>query len=404
MFKTDTEAIYYIEHQIHKRDLSEYKKILEKYHISTSGLKFIHVTGTNGKGSTVSYLRCLLNQAGKKVGTFTSPYLVSYHDRICIDQIPISSEDLLKIVNEYEEIIVGEQLSKFEIDVLIMLIYFQQQKVDYAIVEVGIGGRKDKTNVIASCLSLITNIGYDHMPSLGNTLAEVAYQKAGIIKKNTAVITTIQDQKCLDVVTEEAMKQNAKMVQVTIPKVEHYPICFDYQGIQDIELGNVALYQVQNAVLALEAFSYLGESLSQDKIKEALFNMKWPGRFERFDYQNHVVYIDGAHNIDGIHALHKTLQARKGTKKTIIFSALRDKDYPLMITFLQQYYDVYLTVFEDERKVEIDDLKAYPFVFASFEEAMRQALQQEGEIIITGSLHFISYVRNKLKQSYEKSS
>lgn len=395
MFNTAHEAIEYIEKQIHKSSLSAYQKILKQHHISTNGLKFIHVTGTNGKGSTVNYLRSLLNQAGYKVGTFTSPYLVSYHDRICIDQIPISDEALLEIMNEHYDWIVHEQLSKFEIDVLIMLIYFEHQHVDYAIVEVGIGGRYDKTNVIDSCLSLISNIGHDHIPSLGNTLEDIAYQKAGIIKENTAVITTVTQPSCLEVIKKEATLKQAQVIECHPPIVTGYPIMFEYRGIQ-LRMDQAALYQVSNACLAIEALFYLNVKLTDQQIENAINETSWPGRFEKIEYHGRSIYIDGAHNIDGIHALQKTIDAFKQKDIIIIFSALRDKDYEKMIAELEKHYTVFLTVFLDERKVSLDDLKVYTHVFSSFEEALTEALLTDQMIVVTGSLHFISDVRRKL--------
>ena len=395
MFKTAQEAIDYIERQIHKSPLSAYQKILRQHQIPTDTLKFIHVTGTNGKGSTVNYLRSLLNQAGYKVGTFTSPYLISYHDRICIDKLPISDEALLTIVNEHYEWIISEGLSKFEIDVLIMLVYFASQQVDYAIVEVGIGGRYDKTNVISSCLSLITNIGHDHIPSLGNNLEEIAFQKAGIIKENTAVITTVTQPDCLAVIKKEAELKQAQMMICQPPVVTAYPICFEYRNLP-LHLRQTALYQVENVCLALEALLYLKISLTPQQIETAILETSWPGRFEKIAYQGRSIYIDGAHNIDGIMALQKTIDAFKQKEVIIIFSALKDKDYKLMIAELEKHYTVYLTVFADERKVDLNDLKDHAHVFASFDEALNQAMMTDQMIVVTGSLHFISDVRRKL--------
>ena len=393
MFQNDQEAISYIESQRVKRSLEDYKKILEKYDIATNELYFIHVTGTNGKGSTVQYLRRLLNAAGKKVGTFTSPYMISYHDRFCIDGEPISSEALLMIANQYESVIVGEKLSKFEIDVLIMLIYFKLKKVDYAIVEVGIGGRYDKTNVIDSKLSLITNIGYDHMPSLGTTLKEVAYHKAGIIKSGSTVITTINQEECLNEIVKEAKDKKATLLMC--PRIYHPSLCFSYRGISNIDLGDVAYYQLPNAILALEAFFYLNIPLSEDKIKEALYQLSWPGRFEKIVYKNRDIYIDGAHNRDGIRALKETIQ-QKRLDPIVIFSALKDKDYKEMISCLSQDFNVIITSFDDERQMDLSEFPNHK-VFPCFEKALNEAFALSKDIVVTGSLHFISAVRKYLK-------
>lgn len=394
MFKTASDAIQFIESRIVKSSFKSYQEKLKKYAIDTNFTRFIHVTGTNGKGSTVNYLSHLLQQADFRVGTFTSPYMVSYHDRICINDMPISDEDLLEIVNQYYEMINNENLSKFEIDVLIMLVYFKKKKIDYGIIEVGIGGLNDKTNVIYSIMSLITNVGYDHMPSLGTTLQEVCRQKAGIIKKNSIVLTTVEELDLLNIISEVSNEKNAKMVQVVLPEVHQFPIQFDYLGYR-INLNNQALYQINNFCLALSALKSLGVSLSQEQVNDAINLSRWPGRFEMI---NDRVIIDGAHNINGIEALCKTLKA-KNEPFTIIFSALKDKDYPLMIEKLSQHYLVYLTVFEDERQIDLDLLKGYPYVFKNFQDACRSALALDQKIVFTGSLHFISEVRRFFKTS-----
>lgn len=394
MFKTASDAIQFIESRIVKSSFKSYQEKLKKYAIDTNFTRFIHVTGTNGKGSTVNYLSHLLQQAHFRVGTFTSPYMVSYHDRICINDKPISDEDLLAIVNQYYEMINNENLSKFEIDVLIMLVYFKKKKIDYGIIEVGIGGLNDKTNVIHSIMSLITNVGYDHMPSLGTTLQEVCRQKAGIIKENSIALTTVQELDLLNIISKVSNEKKAHMIQVVLPKVTRFPIQFNYLGYQ-INLNNQALYQINNFCLALSALKLLEVPLTQEQVNDAIKHSLWPGRFEII---NDRVIIDGAHNINGIEALCKTLKA-KNEPFTIIFSALRDKDYPLMIEKLSQHYLVYLTVFEDERQIDLDLLKGYPYVFKNFRDAYRSALALDQKIIFTGSLHFISEVRRFFKTS-----
>lgn len=394
MFKTASDAIQFIESRIVKSSFKSYQEKLKKYAIDTNFTRFIHVTGTNGKGSTVNYLSHLLQQAHFRVGTFTSPYMVSYHDRICINDKPISDEDLLAIVNQYYEMINNENLSKFEIDVLIMLVYFKKKKIDYGIIEVGIGGLNDKTNVIYSIMSLITNVGYDHMPSLGTTLQEVCRQKAGIIKENSIALTTVQELDLLNIISKVSNEKKAQMIQVVLPKVTRFPIQFNYLGYQ-INLNNQALYQINNFCLALSALKSLEVPLTQEQVNDAIKHSLWPGRFEII---NDRVIIDGAHNINGIEALCKTLKA-KNEPFTIIFSALRDKDYPLMIEKLSQHYLVYLTVFEDERQIDLDLLKGYPYVFKNFQDAYQSALALDQKIIFTGSLHFISEVRRFFKTS-----
>lgn len=391
MFKHSDEAIEFIDSRTIKSSFESYLKKIQRHHIPTNFTRFIHVTGTNGKGSTTYFLSQMLIDKGYKVGVFTSPYIISYHDRFRINNQKISDQELLNIVNEYYDIIIEENLSKFEIDVLIMLVYFSQLNVDYAIVEVGIGGKTDKTNVIESCLSLITNIGYDHVSMLGDSLEEITMHKAGIIKPNSCVITTIKQPQCLKIVEKVAQQQQAKFIKCDIYQINKNNqsiIYLDYV----LDFKHQPLYQINNFCLALEAFNYLGYSLSNEQMNNIINLSLIPGRFESI---NERVIIDGAHNIQGIEALMDSLDLLQ-EKIVIIFSALKDKDYMQMIHLLKSRYLVYITIFEDQRQLQLADLNECEYVFDNFEQAYKQALTLECKIVITGSLHFISFVREKL--------
>ncbi len=381
MFKDVNEAIAYVEKKVNKKTVDEYKEIMNRHHLSLQVPHIVHVTGTNGKGSTIHYLSEILIKKGYRVGTFTSPYLISYHDRFCINGIPIDDKNLLDIIQEYQELIEEEKLSKFEIDILIMIVYFNRENLDYALVEVGIGGLEDKTNIISGELEIITNIGHDHMPRLGNTLLDVCKHKAGIIKENTQVVSGVTQMDCRQYIKEIAQLRNSTVTFVDAV----YP--FNY--------GHLAIYQQRNITLACLAAKKLGIDISVEEVQEVIDSTFWKGRFETFTYQGREIIIDGAHNKDGIEALLETLLARK-QRYTIIFSALRDKDYPLMIAMLERYYDVYVTVFEDERRMNLEDLSSFKHTYASFQEALEEAMKEPYPIVMTGSLHFISYVRKFL--------
>ncbi len=388
MFKNIHEAIKFIEHKQSTNTLDSFFVKLKKHHISINITKFIHVTGTNGKGSTVHYLSQMLQTCGYKVGTFTSPYIVSYHDRICINNIPISDENLLSLINDHYWMIVEENLSKFEIDVLLMLAYFKQEYVDYAVIEVGIGGLYDKTNIINSYLSLVTNIGTDHMPRLGTSLVEVARQKAGIIKPYTTLLTTEKNKECLSAIDTVVKKHHGIMKCCTWVVNDDYQIeCLGYC----INVQHIPKYQYPNIVLAVYAMKYLMVDISNEQIETAIHQGINKGRFEQLDDR---LLVDGAHNVEAIEALIESLATIK-CPITVIFCALKDKNYKQMIKLLQSHYPLYLTTFNDHRAIQLDEIEDKVEIFENFELAYDKAKKNHGLVVVTGSLHFVSDVIKK---------
>lgn len=368
MFKTIKEALVYIEARRTKRTFQQFQETIEKHHFNIKLKNMIHIAGTNGKGSTVTYLKEILVFHGYRVGTFTSPYLIDHNDRICINGVPIRDEDLLTIINDLYPIIEQEQLSMFEIDILIMLKYFNNENLDYHIIETGIGGTNDKTNVLSSKISAITNIGYDHQFMLGNTLQEIASHKAGIIKENQIFLTTETNQEIL------SLFNTVCDTKQTVMKV--------VEPLTMYSLSNKASYQKNNAALAL-AIAKECILIDARKVQSALHHFSWPGRFEQFGK----VYLDGAHNIDGIKELVQTIKENKFENVGIIFSALQDKDVDEMLALLKEY-SLWQASFDDERFLMSKGI--------DFKKALFLASQQKDTIIVTGSLHFISAVRKYL--------
>lgn len=382
MFNDIKEAIEYIESKRTKRTFKQFQEIVNKYDFNVHQKNMIHIAGTNGKGSTTNFIKEILMKHGFTVGTFTSPYMIVHNDRICINGEMISDYQLLKIINELVEIIETERLSMFEIDVLIMLRYFDEQNLDYRIIETGIGGLHDKTNVIDSISSVITNIGYDHQFMLGDTLEEIALQKAGIIKTCKPCYTTKQSAKIIDVFEQVCKNKGSQLHVVEVDDVSDYPYYFNCLN-HVYKLVDCGSYQVKNAMLAITVCNDLIE-LDSKLVQEALEHFKWPGRFERFAN----IYLDGAHNIDGILALLQTLKDQRLEDVVIIFSALGDKDIDKMLELLKDY-PVVQASFEDERlKSKAPD----------FKDVLNQVQGKYKNIIVTGSLHFISAVRKYLKR------
>ena len=403
MFENVQDAIAYIESRRNKRSIDEFRETLNKCRIPMKQKNMIHIAGTNGKGSTVNYLRSILNAHGYKVGTFTSPYLICHNDRIRVDDVPISDEDLLYYINKYYDVIEEDGLSMFEIDVLIMLAYFETLDLDYRIIETGIGGLHDKTNVIDPIISVITNIGMDHQKQLGESIYDIINEKMGIIKPHQMFITSETKGTILARLQEQCDAQGAMMYVVPEYQVSRYPFHFHYRDMA-FTLENQGIYQVTNARLALTIASKLIH-LDSTLTTPAIENASWKGRYETLPYHERSVEIDGAHNVPGIKALIQTLRVKNEKDISIIFSCLTDKDItPMLDMMLKEGYTVYLTTFNDERAIDLSNVESRPglIIVDSFMEALKAAYVKKTHIVITGSLHFISRVRKYLIEEAKK--
>ena len=396
MFRNIDKAIAYIESKRHKNTIESFGRILEELGIDTKQKNMIHIAGTNGKGSTVNYLRSILNAHGYHVGSFTSPYMIKHNDRIRIDDHPISDEDLLALINKYESVIEEKNLSMFEIDVLIMLDYFSTHDLDYRIIECGIGGANDKTNVIQPIISAITNIGNDHLDQIGPSLYDVINEKMGQYFITSEVEGTV-----LARLQEQCDAMGATMVVVPEYQVSRYPFHFRYRDMA-FTLKNQGIYQIANARLALTIANKL-ITLDSETTEKAIESAVWYGRFEMMTVAGHQVILDGAHNTDGIKALLSTVQYVRTEDTVFIFSGLKDKDVDEMIELIDEAgYPIYLTSFNDERASDLASYRSFSTVTVvpHFAEAIKVALLKHDQLVITGSLHFISSVRKYLKQNY----
>ena len=368
-------------------------------------LKCFHVAGTNGKGSTTNYLRSVLQTAGYKVGSFTSPHLVVHNDRIRINDVNIPDEVLLTYANRFVEVWEKYDLSMFEIDALISFFYFLEEKVDFVIYEVGMGGRLDATNVIMPLVSMITNIGYDHMNFLGNTYEAIAIEKAGIIKRGIPLFTTENKEECLQVFQEKCEEYHSSFAVIRKPEAilnqGNYHYCYKQYRVR---LNTCAPYQIKNSVLALTVLDYLKEmnviQVTNEEMEKGLFLAMWKGRFELVS-QNPNMILDGAHNEEGVQAL---IEGVENLKKpiVIIFTALKDKEYRKMIESLNSVTkNLILTEFDFYRSASLEELgKGFDLLgIQKYQDAIKYAekIVGNGTIIITGSLYFISDVRAYLK-------
>lgn len=369
----------------------------------------IHVAGTNGKGSTIAFLHQLFQAHGLRVGSFVSPHMVSVHDRVCIDSQPISDHDfqryLQKVYDLEQEVAARyEPFRYFEVMVLIMFLYFKDQQPDLALVEVGIGGLLDTTNVVAPALSVITSIGMDHQDLLGSTLGEIAEQKAGIIKQNVPVV--------LGPLCPETTAICRQIAQDKQAYVYQFGQEFTYKAGQfsnaDIELSELVLglagqHQEENAAVALQTFllymASIQKTVSPQLIKNALAQTSWAGRLELV-VQEPKIYLDGAHNVPAIERLIDFIQ-EQDEPVTILFSALRRKDFQEMLELLEEklpHTPLVLTSFAYDGALSEENRQGREYVenYQQFIEDWQS--DGQGMLIITGSLYFISEVRQIFKK------
>lgn len=399
MFQSADEVIEYIEgRKNNHKGLEKFSHALKALGNPHLKLKCVHIGGTNGKGSTTDYLRSILQQAGYRIGTFTSPYLEVHNDRIRINNEFISNEDLLALANETFAYWDMYDLSMFEIDMLLACLYFVRHEVDLALFEVGMGGRLDATNVVDPLFSIITSIGLDHMEFLGNTHALIANEKAGIIKYGKDCLTAETREDCLSVFERTCRKQASALVvceAIQNLRIEQ-GVYFDYREFRGLRLLSKASYQAKNAALAIEAAIKLRDfnfNINDAMIIDGLAATFWKGRFEQV-HTNPDVYIDGAHNEQGISALVEA--AKIFPKVRILFSALKDKNTKGMIEqLLTLSDDLTICEFDFYRAQEAEKLaEGYPVkVIKDYRKAIYDCLEGDDIVLITGSLYFISLVR-----------
>ena len=367
----------------------------------------IHVTGTNGKGSTIAFMRELFVAHGKTVGTFTSPHIVSIHDRICINGDPVSDADFIRLADqvktmEQELLETHDQLSFFELLTLIALLYFKEQEVDLVLLEVGIGGLLDTTNVVTGEIAVITSIGLDHQETLGDSLEAIAEQKAGIFKLGkSAVIANLVSE------AQIVCQKIAEDLGVTLYQADkdfsfkEGQFSSSLAELRQLKLGLEGVYQEENAALALQTFllfmTQRGEKLNEEVIRLALKTTRWAGRLEAVTEH---IYLDGAHNLPALERLVEFIQEKKQQvyQPQILFGALKRKDYSGMLGYLTDHLPdtaLYVTSFDYQGSLEEQDLSDYHRV-ASYRDFIDDFEKSAGEkdlLFVTGSLYFISEVR-----------
>ncbi|MGN0576868.1 MAG: bifunctional folylpolyglutamate synthase/dihydrofolate synthase [Ruminococcus sp.] len=396
--------------------LSRMRALLELLGNPQNELKFIHISGTNGKGSVLAYLSTILTGAGYRTGRYISPTLFSYRERIQVDEKVIEKESLAVHVTAIAEAIEkmqakGEDIpTLFEAETAMAFLFFKEKQCDIVVLETGLGGTQDATNVINTpVLEIITSISMDHTAILGDTLEKIAAEKAGIIKPDTIVVSAAQQPEAEKVITKTCRERNCTCQIVSLLDIRD--ICcgyerqsFSYRSWNNVVISLAGSYQIQNAALALEAVTALrktGFSLSDRQVYDGLLNTRWRGRFTVIQ-KNPTVIMDGAHNPAAAKELQSSLKLYfKGKKLYYIFGIFQDKDYQKVIELTAPLAEHIITIEtrDNPRAMAAKDLaEAVAAVNPSVEAAdsIQQAVsktmalaEQEDAVIIFGSLSFL---------------
>lgn len=395
-------------------------KLLELLGNPQDSLDIIHVAGTNGKGSTCSFISSILKEAGYKVGLYTSPYLETFTERIRVNGENIPEPEvgrIIELIKSKIEKMVKEGYSyptEFEIVTAMAFYYYAEQKVDFLVLEVGLGGRYDGTNIIKKSLaSVITSISMDHVNILGDTLEKIAYEKAGIIKENGTVVVYDQSEEAKGVIKGVCSEKNAKYIEVKfsdidIKKSDIYSQVFDCtilgKRYEDLEIKLIGEHQVNNSVLALSVLECLNLEVDEMSIRNGLLNTRWPGRIEKIK-EEPIFIIDGAHNEEGARSLRKSLDHNfKGKKLTLLIGMLEDKDIDSVLDILMPIFSRVITTTPDNpRAISSETLAQKISMYVSdvtskrnIDEAVRYILDTSNKddiIISAGSLYMIGEVR-----------
>jgi dihydrofolate synthase/folylpolyglutamate synthase len=393
-------------------------------------LKFVHIAGTNGKGSTLAYVSTICKCAGYRVGRYISPTIFDYRERIQVNENPISKAALCRMLDTIK-VICDEMVNDgfahptpFEVETALAFSYFREKKCDIVVLETGMGGLMDATNIITTTLTaVIASVSMDHMQFLGNTLTEIAAQKAGIIKPGCRVVYMEQKPEVVEVIKQTAAKCGAECVaaDASMAKNIKYGVTkqkFDYDGMKRLEISLAGKYQIDNAVLAVEVVKSLsGKSIhiSEQAIREGLKSTVWHGRFEVIG-KKPLFIVDGAHNEDAAAKLARSIEFYFTNKRIIyIMGVLKDKEYEKIISLTEKYAGEIITLTPPDNPRALSSIelakevaKVHPNVTAvdSVEEAVEMSLLLAGAddvIIAFGSLSYlgrmIECVTGKVRQN-----
>ena len=424
---TEAEAIAKI-HSVYpsgkKEGLTNMRAVMTRLGNPQDDLAMVHVAGTNGKGSTCAMLERALREAGYKNGLYTSPYIERYNERIRINGNPIEGEKLARLVEQIWPVIetcreAGLCITEFELGTVLAFMAFAQENVDIAIIEVGLGGRLDPTNIINPLVSVITNVGMDHMHFLGDTIEEIAMEKAGIMKPDTPVVlgwqtdgvraVLMDSAKALAIPVIEPQAQNVRELRRGVA----FDAAMDGGTIRELTVSLTGRHQAQNAVAALGALQVLHQRgfdrITEESIRRALADVHWPGRLEYFGD----VILDGAHNEPGVRALCAYMDAWLKKEKTVLLTGMMaDKDVSAMTQMLAPRVRCVVTtqpaipraMAAQELAAVFEKQGASALAIAAPKAALERAREiagEDGTVLCAGSLYLIGEIRTLLRQEKE---
>ena len=404
-----------------KPGLDRIKTLCEGLGNPQNSLKFIHVAGTNGKGSFCSMTESVLRSAGYKTGLFTSPYIVEFNERMRVNGENISNEELAEITEYVRPIADGmeDKPTEFELITAIAFEYFKRKGCEIVVLEAGMGGRLDSTNVITtSVLSVITGISLDHTAYLGDTVSKIAAEKAGIIKRDVPVIFGGEDSNSSEVIKAKADENGSEFItpdytKLYIKTATLEKTVFDYKERYSLEISLLGMYQPRNAALvitAVDVLSSLGFNIKDEDIRRGVATAVWHSRFEVIA-KNPTVIFDGAHNPEGISAACESIVRYFGSEKVVVLSGvLADKDYKFIANKIARVASCVFTLTPDNpRALNAVDyaaefsalgILAIPSESLSVatERAYNQAKQSGSALVVLGSLYTYKEVRDKINE------
>lgn len=391
-------------------------------------LRVIHIAGTNGKGSTTTFISSILMKQGYKVGIYTSPYIERFTERIKINKDEIEEEEVARLVTEVKpniERLVQEGLehpTEFEIITALAFKYFEEKEVDFVVLEVGLGGRFDATNVVDPILSVITTISFDHVNILGDTLPKIAFEKAGIIKEGKPVVVYPQEKEAMEVIEKAAKERNAAVYYVDEIKFEVINNSLDgvvynakgkssYEGLELNMLGDYQIYNSLTALRSVDVLREIGVEIEDRAVYEGLKDARWPGRFEILG-KNPYIVLDGGHNFQGIRALVEACKKYFPDKKiNIVCGMLKDKNYREMVEMLLSIGNRFITVepfnpramTSVELKEVIEGYGREAAAAKDIREAVKiglEATASDEVLLFCGSLYMIGEARTILREEH----
>lgn len=375
-----------------KKDLTNILLFCDHLGNPQNGFRSIHVAGTNGKGSTSHMLASILQESGFKVGLYTSPHLKDFRERIRVNGIPIGEQSVIEFIEVNKVFLENQQLSFFEMTVGMAFDHFAKEKVDVAVIEVGLGGRLDSTNIIHPILSVITNIGFDHMQFLGNTLPEIAFEKAGIIKKNVPVVISETQKETKPVFLSKAKLENAPIYFASDEKFADYPC--DLKGdYQEMNKSGV--------LKSIEILRNLNLKISETALRKGLEhvvkNTGLKGRWQILQ-ENPKVICDTAHNKEGLEMVLAQLEREKAENYFFVLGFVKEKNLEEILTIFPKTANYFFCKPDIPRGMEVKELKEkanevglkgqmYPSVRAAYQAALSSA--SKGEVIYVGGSTFV---------------